>query len=79
VVRLDFEVVLVDAGQFCHDRNATLASIDVHGRENTCSRQLARPRQGTHDAIHFALEPAQLTKRVGASKETESGHRSLLP
>jgi hypothetical protein len=38
VVRLDFEVVFVDAGQFRHDRNSPLASIDVNGRENTRSR-----------------------------------------
>jgi hypothetical protein len=38
VVRLDFEVVFVDAREFRHDRNAPLASIDINGRENTHSR-----------------------------------------
>ena len=33
MVRLDLEVVFVDAGQFRHDRTP-LASIDVNGREN---------------------------------------------
>jgi hypothetical protein len=42
-VRLDFEVVFVDAGQFRHDRNAPLVSIDVNGRETPAAANWPGP------------------------------------
>jgi hypothetical protein len=82
VVCLDFEVVFVDAGQLSYNRDTILAAINVDSREKTRSRQLARRRKGTQDAIHFVLQSAQLAKRIGGSKKAEgkqSGHRSFLP